>query len=147
MRGQAARALEKWSEAELLFSRAAEAFPDLADYAAFYRGEALRMREEKEKALQMFQDLVSKHPQSLLIPKAQLQMAEILLDRGDHAGAVSLCEQLIRMNGNRDPAVQARFLLGQAKESAQDWPEAAKLYQELWLRHPLHPKAKIARTR
>jgi soluble lytic murein transglycosylase len=147
MRGQGARALEKWSEAELLFSRAAEAFPDLADYAAFYRGEALRMREEKEKALQMFQDLVSKHPQSLLIPKAQLQMAEILLDRGDHAGAVSLCEQLIRMNGNRDPAVQARFLLGQAKESAQDWPGAAKIYQEVWLRHPLHPKAKIARAK
>jgi TolA-binding protein len=31
MRGQGARALEKWSEAEVLFSRAAKAFPALAD--------------------------------------------------------------------------------------------------------------------
>jgi len=147
MRGQGARALEKWSEAELLFSRAAKAFPDLADYAVFYQGEALRKMEEKEKALQVFQDLIQKQPQSLLIPKTYLQMAEILVDRGDPAGAVSLCEIVIRMNGNRDPAGQARFLMAQAKEKAGEWQEAAKLYQEVWLRHPLHPKAKIARTK
>ena len=74
-------------------------------------------------------------------------MAEILIDRGDPAGAVSLCEIVTRMNGNRDPAVQARFLMAQAKEKAGEWQEAAKLYQEVWLRHPLHPKAKIARTK
>ena len=147
MRGQAARAMEKWLEAEVLFSRAAEAQPDLADYAAFYQGEALRMREEKEKALQVLQELIQKHPQSLLIPKAQLQMAEILIDRGDSAGAVSLCEQVIRLNGNRETAVQAHFLLAQAKEKAENWQEAARIYQEVWLRYPLHPKANIARTK
>ncbi|MBP1714735.1 MAG: lytic transglycosylase domain protein [Deltaproteobacteria bacterium] len=147
MRGQVARAMEKWAEAEALFSRATEAFPDLADYAAFYRGEALRMKEEKEKALQVFQDLILKHPQSLLIPKAQLQLAEIFLDRGDHAEAVSLAEQLIRENGNQDAAAQARHLLAQIKEKALDWPEAARLYQEVWLRHPLHPKAKFAKIK
>lgn len=147
MRGQVARAMEKWEEAAFLFSRAAEAYSDLADYAAFYQGEALRMKEEKEKALQVFQNLIQKHPQSLLIPRTQLQMAEILGERGDWAGAFSLCEQVIRTNGNRDAAVQARFLWAQLKEKAEDWQEAARLYQEVWLRHPLHPKAKTARTK
>ena len=146
MRGQAARALEKWAEAEVFFSRAEAAFPDLGDYAAYYRGEALRMREEKDKALQTFRELVQKEPASLLVPKAQLQMAELLLEQGNPAGAVSLCEQVIRMNGSREGAVQARFLLAQAKEKEQNWPEAARLYQEVWLRHPLHARAKIAQT-
>lgn len=145
MRAQAARALEKWAEAEALLARAEEAFPDLADYAAYQRGETLRLKGEKDKALQTFRDLVQKHPLSLLVPKAQLQTAELLLEGGEAAEAVSLCEQMIRGNGSRDAAVQARLLMAEAREKAQNWAEAAKLYQEVWLRHPLHPKAKTAR--
>ena len=147
MRGQAARAQEKWPEAELLFAGAAKAFPDLGDYALFFRGEALRKAGEKEKAIEVFRDLIQKHPQSLLIQRSQLQIAEILIERGETAGAAALCEQAVRMSGSRGTAVQGRLLLAQAKENAEEWAEAARLYQEVWLRHPLNPKAKIARTR
>ena len=124
MQGRALQALGKWSEAEPLFARVAETFPELADYARYYQGEALRKSAENAKSLSVFQSLIASHPQSLLIPKARLQMAEILVDRGDPPGAASLCEIVIRMNGNRDLAVQARFLLAQAKEKAGEWPEA-----------------------
>jgi soluble lytic murein transglycosylase len=147
MRAQTARAMEKWPEAEILFSRAEAGLPDLADYAAYYRGEALRIQEEKEKALQTFRELAQKDPASLLVPKAQLQMAEILLDQGKSSGTISLCEQVIRMNGSRDWAVQARDLLAQAKEKEQNWSEAARLYLEIWLRHPLHAKGKTAKSK
>jgi len=147
MRAQAAKALEQWSDAEVLFSRADTALPELGDYAAYYRGEVLRGAGDKEKALQAFREMAQKHPASLLVPKAQLQQAELLLARGEPGEAVSLCEQVIRAKGSRDAAAQARFLLAQAKEKAQKWPEAARGYQEVWLRHPLHPKAKAGKEK
>ena len=144
MQGRALQALERWSEAEPLFARVAEAFPDLADYALYYQGETLRKGAEKGKSLQVFQNLITSHPQSLLIPKARLQMAEILLETGDALGAAVLCEQVIQGNGLKNPGIQALYLLAQAKEKMEAWAEAAALYQNFWLKYPLHPKAKEA---
>jgi soluble lytic murein transglycosylase len=147
MQGQALRVMEKWSEAELIFSRVAESFSDLADYARYYQGEALRMRGENGKALQVFQDLVISHPQSLLISKTQLQMAQILLEKGDAPEAASLCERVIQRNEKMDLTAEALYLLAQTKENMAAYAEAAKLYRRIWLQHPLHPKAKTSQVK
>ncbi len=84
MQGQALRALHNWPEAARAFSRAAETHPLLSDYALFFQGEALQKMGEGEKGLEIFQNLVSRYPQSLLVPQANLRMVELYLQLGNY---------------------------------------------------------------
>jgi soluble lytic murein transglycosylase len=147
MGAQTAKALQNWDEAGRLFAQAEERFPGLADYAAFFRGETLRKKEEQKEALRVFQGLTEKYPESLLVPGARLQMAEILLEQGEPEKAFSLCARVLAADDTREPAVQARFLMARAKENEKDWDQAARFYLEIWLRHPLNPGAKTAREK
>jgi len=147
MQAHAHRALQKWPEAAQAFSRAAEVHPLLSDYALFFQGEALQKAGEGEKSLQVFQRLAALHPQSLLAPRARLRMAEIHLQSGDYGSAAQVCEKLLLEAPDGESSAQARLLLGQAREGQEQWPEAVKAYQELWLKNPLSPGAKRAKAR
>lgn len=147
MRGQALRALHNWPEAARAFSRAAETHPLLCDYALFFQGEALQKMGEGEKGLEIFQNLVTRHPQSLLVPQANLRMGELYLQLGNYLKTLETGERLLKENAGKDSSAQTLFLLGQAREGLQQWPEAIKTYQELWVKYPLHSNASKARLR
>ncbi len=147
MQGQALRGLKNWPEAAQAFSRAAEIHPLLGDYALFFQGEALEKSGEREKGLESYQRLLQQYPQSLLVSRARLGMAEIHLQRGDYARAVETCERILQNDPWKDSHAQGRFLLARAKEGLSQWPEAAKTYRELWLKHPLHANAQKAQNR
>jgi len=147
MQGQASRGLQNWAAAAEAFSRAAEIHPLLGDYALFFQGEALGKTGEGEKGLESYQRLIQQHPQSLLVPRARLGMAEIYLQQGDYARVAETCERILQDPPGKDSHAQGRFLLGQAREGLGQWAEAVKTYRELWLKNPLHGNAKKARMR
>ncbi len=147
MQGQAFRGMQNWPEAAQAFSRAAETHPLLGDYALFFQAEALEKAGEGEKSLESYQRLIQQYPQSLLLPRARLAMAEIHLQRGDYAKAAETCDRILQEVPWKDSHAQGRFLLGQAREGLGQWPEAVKTYRELWLKEPLHDNTKKARTR
>ena len=147
MQGQGLRALQRWLEAAKVFSRAAEVHSTLADYSLYYQGEALQMAGEGFRSLEVFQSLITSHPGSLLVPQAELKMAELYLQFGEYARSAQACENLLRKSPKKDYPAQAMILLGQAKEGLGEWGEALKVFQEVWLKYPLHPLAKKAKTR
>jgi len=147
MQGQALRAQQKWPEAAQAFGRAAEVHPTLADYALYYQGEARQMAGEGWRSLEVFRSLVALHPKSLLVPPAELKMAELYLQSGEYGRAAEVCENLLRKSPLKDYPAQALTFLGEAKEGLGEWGEALKVYQELWLKYPLHPLTKKAKTR
>jgi soluble lytic murein transglycosylase len=147
MQGQALRGLQDWPEAVRAFSRAATAHPLLADYALFFQGEALEKMDEAERSLESYRSLVARHPQSLLVPPSRLKTAEIYLQKKNYPRAAETGEEILQGPPWKDSSAQARFFLGQAREGLEQWPEAVKTYQELWLKNPLHGNAKRARAR
>jgi soluble lytic murein transglycosylase len=147
MQGHTLRALQRWSEAAQVFSRAAEVHPTLSDYALYCQGEALQMAGEGVKSLEVFKTLVPLHPKSLLVPQAKLKMAELYFQWGEYWRSVEVCEDLLQESPQKDYPAQALIFLGQAREGLEQWAEAVKTYQELWLRYPLHPLAKKAKAR
>jgi soluble lytic murein transglycosylase len=147
MQGHTLRALESWAEAAQVFSRAAEVHLTLADYALYFQGEALQMGGEGDKSLEVFKTLVTLHPKSLLVPQAELKIVELFFQRGEYLRGVEVCENLLRGSPKKDYPAQALFFLGQARENLEQWADAIKTYQELWLKYPLHPLAKNAKAR
>ena len=147
MQGQTLRALQRWPEAAKVFFGAAEVHSTLADYSLYYRGEALQMAGEGFRSLEVFKSLIASHPGSLLVPQAELKTAELYLQFGKYASSVEACENLLRKSPKKDYPAQAMILLGQAKEGLGEWGEALKVFQEVWLKYPLHPLAKKAKTR
>jgi soluble lytic murein transglycosylase len=147
MQGQALRALKNWPEAAQVFSRAAGVHPTLADYALYYQGEALQMAGQELKGLEVFKSLVALHPASLLVPQAELKMAELDLKTGQYGEAAEVCERILRKSPRKDYPAQALIFLGQAKEGLGQWREALQAFRDLWLKYPLHPLAQKAKTR
>ena len=96
MQGQALRALQNWPEAARAFSRAAETHALLSDYALFFQGEALQKMGEGEKGLEILQSLVTRYPQSLLVPQAHLRMAELYLQLGNYSKTMEIGERLLK---------------------------------------------------
>ena len=147
MQGQALRGLQDWPAAARAFSRAAEAFPLLADYALFFQGEAWQMGDEEEKSLESYRSLIARFPRSVLVPPARLKIAEIHLRRKEYPLAAEACGEILGRPPWKDSLAQALYLLAQAREGMNQWSEAVKTYQELWWKHPLHENAKKARAR
>ena len=147
MQGQALQALHSWPEAAQAFSRAAESRGPLSDYALFFQGEALQKMEEGEKGIEAFQRLVTAYPQSLLVKQGRLRMAELYSQMGNYLKTLEISERFLKEDAWKDSFPQALLWLGQAREGLEQWPEALKTYQELWLKYPLHPNASQAKSR
>jgi len=147
VQGKTLRALQRWPEAAQVFSRAAEVHTLLADYALYYQGESLQMAKEGRKSLEVWQRLINLYPKSLRAPQAELKMAEIYFQLGEYSRSAEVCEALLKKSPRKDYSAQALFFLGQAQEGLRQWAKALQSYQEVWLSHPLHPAAKIAKDR
>jgi soluble lytic murein transglycosylase len=147
MQGQALRALHRWPEAAQVFSRAAGSHPLLADYALYYQGEAWQAAGEGAQGLTVFKQLILEQANSLWVPYAQVKMAELYLQLNAYYQAVEVCENFLKENPREKFSGQALFFLGQAQEGLEQWSEAAKTYQDLWLKYPLHPSAPKGKSR
>ena len=147
MQGYTLRALKRWPEAAQAFSKASEVHSTLADYALYYQGEALQMAGEGAKSLEVLKRLVGLHPQSLVVPQAELRMGELHFQSGEYLRSAEICENLLKKSLRKDYPAQALIFLGQIRESLEQWGEAIKAYQELWLKYPLHSAAKKAKIR
>jgi soluble lytic murein transglycosylase len=147
MQAQALRALQRWPEAAQVFSRAGAVHPKLADYALYYQGEAWQKAKEDKKSLEVYQDLVNRHPDSLRVPQARLKMAEIYLERREYFRCVEMCEHILKEKTRKEVVAQAMVYMGEAQEGLGEWARAIESYQEAWLQYPLLPLAKNLKSR
>ncbi len=140
-------ALERWPEAAEAFARAEAVHTQLGDYALFYQGKAWQKAGEGKKSIEAFQLLITRYPESLVVPQAQLKMAEIHLRTGEYARCAEICEQLLSKKSRKEISAQARVFLGQAQEGLGEWSRAVESYQEVWVQYPLLPLAKDLKSK
>ncbi len=147
LKGQVLRQLSRPLAAAQAFSRAAEHHQLLADYALYYQAECWRNAGESQKSLEIYQRLISFFPESLCRSMAELNMAEIYLQLKDYKQTREICRRILSRNLNKDYAPSALFLLAQAEEGLQEWNKAIQVYQEIWLKYPLHNLAAKSQER
>ncbi len=141
MQARVLGALERWPEAAQVFARAGAVHNQLADYALFYQGKAWQKAGEGQKSIEAYQQLIHRYPDSLVVPRAQLKMAEIHLRVGEYARCAEICEQVLKKKSRKEISAQAWVFLGQAKEELGEWSRAMESYQEVWVQYPLLPLA------
>ncbi len=147
MQGQCLRALTDWPEAVKAFARAAESSFPLSEYALFFQAEALHKGGKREESLETLERLTSLFPQSVLLPQARLRMAELSLQLKNFPKTLEVGDLVLGGKPWKDSPAQCRFLMAQAREGLEQWPEAVQAYRELWLKHPSHAHASAAKSR
>jgi TolA-binding protein len=130
-RAQALAALQRWSEALALYQKVAAQNPSpFRATALFGQAEALRALQRPDEALQVFALLLGDQQWN---DRAQLRSIELLLEKGDTAGARRILDK------TRPAALgdkkEKRYLQGRLEAQLNHHERALELYQTI-LRRP-----------
>ncbi|KPJ67598.1 hypothetical protein AMJ44_07190 [candidate division WOR-1 bacterium DG_54_3] len=108
----------------------------LHDYCYFYIAKAYQQGFHYQEALEVYEIVVKYFKNSILIPRALFEIAQIKSGRGEFRSAISTLRELISQFPNHNLIPQARYLLGINLEKENKFVDAARAYQNLDLLHP-----------
>jgi peptidoglycan lytic transglycosylase len=120
-------------------SYAASRFPPLADYALFYLGLAERDRNNLPEAEQTLSKLISRYPQSVTVPGAELALAQVQLERGMAGEAVRTARRAVALAPDAAAEQTGRLELARALAADGDAPAA---YNELMVLRQRYPRGR-----
>lgn len=126
----------------LLRSKTLQGTP-LADYAAYYSGQAELGLRQYDRARQTFAALVASQPDGFLAEAAPLAQAQAAEQLNDYAGAVGTYQLLLTQNPT-DPA-EVLLRLGRAAAASGDAAAAAKAWRRIYYEFPLSDQADAAK--
>lgn len=126
----------------LLRSKALQGTP-LADYAAYYSGQAELGLQHYDRAREMFAALVASQPDGFLSEAAPLAQAQAAEQLKDYAGAVAIYQLLLTQNPTAPADVLLR--LGHAAAQAGDAATAARAWRRIYYELPTSDQADAAK--
>jgi soluble lytic murein transglycosylase len=122
-------------------SRAKSGASELADYIAYYLGDAYQRTGRNAEALATLADFSNNFPDSLLIRDAHLVYASALFDEGRASDAAALLEK------DRAPVrSDIELAIGRAYENAGDKEKAVAAFRNLYFNFPNSFEAEMAGT-
>ncbi|MBI5078927.1 tetratricopeptide repeat protein [Candidatus Saganbacteria bacterium] len=137
------RALQARREGEIkasisLFRQAVEDKDSpLLDYVQFEIGETYYSSGEYSAAIPEYNAVITRHPKSILLPKADLMIGKSYFNLKKNPAAIKTFRHLIGEYPDANEAAEARFLSAAALQNAGKWKEAYLAYEETDLYHPL----------
>lgn len=120
--------------------------PALADYAVFESAKTAFSSGQYLLAADKYQELITGHPQSLLIPKAKLALGKSYFNLKKYSLARVAFNDLIANYPEAVEAPEARYLNAKMFELTKNWKGAYLAYQEAELFHPLSFFGKKSKT-
>jgi soluble lytic murein transglycosylase len=130
----------QYSHAVSDLARAAATKFSLADFAAYYEGEAAQDGQLPAQVVEALQDYSVRYPQSALRRKAINLLGQALLKTNQPERVISLLANDSKIS--QHPALQV--LLARALWQAQCREDAARAFQEIYYSSPTSPEADIA---
>ncbi|MBI3247292.1 MAG: transglycosylase SLT domain-containing protein [Deltaproteobacteria bacterium] len=123
---------KKYSAARPLLQRAVDNYPVLADYSLYYLATLQREDGQTAEAKQLFQRLLSEHPDSIWSGHATLELAKLAAAERSWEQAAQYAKQT-RETKNTPATIrqEALLVLARAQEGQSRVGEAYNLYQEL----------------
>jgi soluble lytic murein transglycosylase len=119
----------------------------IGDYARFLLADAHARRGDPDRARAVAVDLVDRHPESRLAPRALLKSAALASRAGDEAASQQLVKRVLAAYPDAAEVPEALYLLGQSAEALGDRTNAAHAYRELRILAPASSYAEGAADR
>ncbi|MBI2963797.1 MAG: transglycosylase SLT domain-containing protein [Deltaproteobacteria bacterium] len=135
----------KHEPAEVLFRRADEVYPALADYAARYLAKLAEARHDDARALVHWGTIASRYRDSVWRGEAELALARARARTGDWPGAAAHCAAAREDLDDPEQRAAALWLASQAARHLGHAEESRALVAELRSHHPSSPEAAAAR--
>ncbi len=137
--GQAYFLDRKYVDSAASFRRASQAGQALADYADYLGAQADVAQQDYVTAQQRLQNFAGRHPDSVLIDRATLLLANVKLNQGDPQAAL---QQLAKLHDTALSTSSAYlFALGKANQLAGNRSEAQQIYVHIYVDYPASSEA------
>jgi soluble lytic murein transglycosylase len=144
--GMSSYRLEKWDEASEALAKSAEGFPLLADYALYYRADALFRIGRYDEAEQSLTKLKMDYPSSPLFRKTSWLLADTLFLKNDYSNALVAYQKYIETYPSGTKSVKASYQAALCREALGEGNEAMRQLRTIWLKYPASPLASLAET-
>ncbi|MCS7041754.1 MAG: transglycosylase SLT domain-containing protein [Bryobacteraceae bacterium] len=119
----------------------ARAYPQIPDFLAYWRAQALAAGKRYEEAAAALDPVWRTRYPSSLAGRAAVLGADALLRAGRYQEALAM---LARVPAEQLPEPQATLAAARAREALGEKAHAAALYQRVWCLYPLAPEAAAA---
>jgi len=137
--GQAYFEDHKYPEASASFKQANRAGQALDDYADYLGAKSAFSQQDYITAQQSLQGFGERHPDSILIDRAALLLANVKLGEGDPQAAL---QQFAKLKGSTlATSSEYLFALGRANQLAGNRDEAQEIYTRIYLDYPISNEA------
>ena len=134
--GIASYRLQEWEDAAGHFSRAADSFPLLADYALYDSASALYRLDRYVAALPPLQRLARYFPDSPLSRQALFLTADILYDNKDYRGARTAYQKFVDKYPSGPDSLTALYKSALCMDRLGDSAGAISALRTVWLKYP-----------
>ncbi|MCY4262078.1 MAG: transglycosylase SLT domain-containing protein [Candidatus Dadabacteria bacterium] len=108
----------------------------IEDYLIYYEAEATLGLGKKERAKELFLNLLVRHKDSALRHKARRRLAEIHLEGGRYSEAARMYLLLVRTTTSRWEKASYLKNLGHIKEKQGNSEAAMEIFKRIWTEHP-----------
>ncbi|SNB45850.1 tetratricopeptide repeat protein [Geobacter sp. DSM 9736] len=134
--GMAAFRAERWEDAALSLGRASETLPLLADYALFYRAQALFTLSRFSESIAPLQALQNKYPESPLLRRGRILMADAFFASGDYRAALDTYLKFMENYPSGSDSLTAVYQTALCREKLDDMKGAVAALRGAWLAYP-----------
>lgn len=134
-------------EADEFLARAITDLPLLEEYSLFSMAGGQFGRGDFQRAVQTYDNLIKKFPDSVLIPEANFQMASALSRAGDCQAAVASWNNFVSRYPNDPEASRALVQQADCALKLKDPTRAIAALQQVWFVYPDSPEADEARKK
>jgi len=97
LKGQCYEKLQRWDSALYIYQNLNENIPLMQDYSAYFLSKVYLGMSDIRNALKSFQMVVNEYPNSLLVPLARYQLAQIYLQEGQLDYFLEECNMAIEI--------------------------------------------------
>ncbi len=133
--------------AVLILEGLEERYTVLGDYVLYYHIRAELENGDAHRSLFLSERFVKEYPESVLIPRVQLEMVKAFLSLKQFPAAATVAKDLLTKEKGSKLSRQASLLLGESSEGEEDWIGALDLYQVLAFEDPVTPEGLDAEQR
>lgn len=108
----------------------------MEDYLLYYEAEAAFGLGQKEKAEELLQKMLKRHPDSAVGDDARERLAEIRRESRRYAEAEKTYSRLARRTDSKWKKAVYLKNLGEMKEKQGNFPAASEIFERVWAEHP-----------
>ncbi len=142
--GVASYRAEQWEAAAKSLAESTDGFPLLADYALYYRADALFQLNRYAEALIALHRLMHDFPETPLTRSAELLNAELLFASKDFPGALAVYQAFTTKYSAGSDVTAALYHAALCRIELADKVQAAADLRAIWLNYPASREAVLA---